>query len=47
VNGVYLPFSVASGAKGSAQKSTVTYDRTEANGELADSLFAFPQGTKP
>lgn len=47
VNGVYLPFSVASGAKGSAQKSTVTYDRTEANGELADSLFAFPHGTKP
>lgn len=47
VNGVYLPFSVASGAKGSAQKSTVTYERAEANLELADSLFAFPQGATP
>lgn len=47
VNGVYLPFSVATGAKGSAQKSTVTYARVEANAELADTLFAFPQGATP
>ena len=47
VNGVYLPFSVASGSKGSTQKSTVTYTRAEANAELADALFAFPEGAKP
>lgn len=47
VNGVYLPFSVASGSKGSTQKSTVTYTRAEANTELADALFAFPEGAKP
>lgn len=46
VNGVYFPFSVASGAKGSSQKSTVSYDKGEANVELADTLFAFP-GAKP
>jgi outer membrane lipoprotein-sorting protein len=47
VNGVWIPFSVASGAKGSAQKSTVTYERGEANVDLADSLFAFPSGGQP
>ena len=47
VNGVFIPFSVASGAKGSTQKSTVTYDKGEANVELAESLFAFPEGAKP
>ena len=47
VNGVFIPFSVASGAKGSAQKSTVTYDKGEANLDLAATLFAFPEGAKP
>lgn len=47
IAGVYFPTSVASGAKGSAQKTTVTYEHTEANGSVADALFAFPQGGKP
>ena len=47
INAVYFPFSVASGAKGSTQKSTVTYDPGGANIELADSLFAFPVAAKP
>jgi hypothetical protein len=47
VNGVWIPFSVASGAKGSSQKSTVTYERAEANIDLPDTLFAFPEGARP
>lgn len=47
VNGVWIPFSVAAGAKGSPQKSTVTYERAEANVELPDALFAFPEGARP
>ena len=47
VNGVWIPFSVASGAKGSTQKSTVTYERAEANIDLPDALFAFPEGARP
>ena len=44
VNGVYFPFSVASGAKGASQKSTISYDKGEANVDLDDALFAFPGG---
>lgn len=47
INGVWFPFSVSSGAKGSTQKGTVTYESGEANVELADSLFAFPVGGQP
>ena len=35
------------GAVGSIGTIATVYDRTEANGDLADSLFAFPQGAKP
>lgn len=44
INGVFFPFSVASGAKGSSQKSTVTYEKGEGNPTLADTLFTFPEG---
>lgn len=47
INGVYFPFSVASGAKGSSQKSTVTYEKAEVNIDLSDALFAFPEAVKP
>jgi len=47
VNGVWVPFSVATGTKGSTQKATISYDRAEANVALDDALFAFPQGAKP
>ncbi len=47
VNGVYFPFSIASGAKGSTQKATLTIEKAEANLELPDTLFAFPEAMKP
>jgi outer membrane lipoprotein-sorting protein len=42
VNGWYLPFSVESGVKGNPNRSTVTYDKIEANVALDDSRFAKP-----
>ena len=47
IAGVWFPFSVASGAKGGSQKATVSYDKGEANIDLAANLFAFPEGAKP
>jgi len=44
VNGWYLPHSIEQGRKGSSQKSTVVYDRIEANVPMDDSLFAKPAG---
>ena len=44
VNGWYLPHSVEIGRKGSNQKSTVVYDRIEANVPMDDSIFAKPAG---
>ena len=50
VNGVYFPFSIASGPKNRPdQKSTITIDKMEANVTLPDSEFKMPAGpaTKP
>jgi hypothetical protein len=44
VNGWYLPHSIEQGRKGSSQKSTVVYDRIEANVPIDDSLFVKPAG---
>jgi len=44
VNGWYLPHAIEQGRKGSSQKSTVVYDRIEANVPMDDSLFAKPAG---
>ena len=48
VNGVYLPFSSESGAKGSssADRSKITYDKIEANVPLDNQRFARP-GARP
>ncbi len=47
VNGWFLPFSVESGPKGQ-DKSTVHYEKIEANVTLADARFAKPPvGVKP
>jgi outer membrane lipoprotein-sorting protein len=42
VEGVYFPFSVENGGKGSQQRATVTYEKYEINVPIADSQFAFP-----
>ena len=42
VGGWYLPFSIESGVKGSANRSKVTYEKIEANVALEDSRFARP-----
>jgi hypothetical protein len=42
VDGWYLPFSVESGVKGSPARSTVTYDKIEANVALDDARFRAP-----
>src|SRR5207247_9455803 len=44
VNGVYLPFSSESGAKGSssADRSKITYDKIEANVPLDNARFTRP-----
>lgn len=44
VNGWYLPHSIEQGRKGSSQKSTVVYDKIEANVPMDDSIFAKPAG---
>jgi len=48
VNGVYMPFSFESGPKGSdsANRSKITYDKIEANVQLADQRFQRP-GARP
>jgi hypothetical protein len=42
VNGVYFPWSVESGTKGSPQKGKVTYDKIVANSDVPDARFAMP-----
>ena len=43
VNGVYFPFSIASGPKNRPdQKSTITFDKVEANASIPDSEFKMP-----
>ena len=43
VAGVYFPFSVESGQKGSTNKSQITYEKIEANVALDDGLFKQPE----
>ncbi len=43
VGGVYFPFSVESGAKGSTNRQTVTYEKIEINPTLDDSRFNMPK----
>ena len=48
VGGVYFPWSIESGPKGSPQKGKVTYDKITANDNIADSRFIEPvASTKP
>lgn len=50
VAGVYIPFSMETGAKGQPKGQNITVTKAEANVEIDDALFAFPvsgQGGKP
>lgn len=42
VNGVYFPFEVASGPKGSTVQQRITYDTVVANAPVDDAVFARP-----
>jgi hypothetical protein len=42
VNGVYFPFEVASGPKGSTDQQRITYDTVIANAPVDDAIFARP-----
>jgi len=44
INGVFLPFSVESGAKGSLDRQKLIVDTAEVNVPTPDALFAFPAG---
>ena len=44
VAGVYLPYSIESGLKGSPNKSQITFEKIEANVALDDSRFKQPTG---
>ena len=45
VNGVYFPFSIEAGSKGSSDKQKTIIEQAEANIPVDDSIFQFP--TKP
>ena len=47
VAGVYFPHSFESGAKGSANRAKVVYDKIEANVPLDDSRFRPPPAPAP
>lgn len=47
VNGLMMPFTMESGAKGGSMRQKMVIDSVECNVALADSLFAMPAGTKP
>jgi hypothetical protein len=42
VDGVYFPWSIESGAKGSPQKGKVTFDKITANSTVSDARFVQP-----
>jgi len=44
VAGVYMPFALEIGAKGSTQKQKITIDKMEANVATDPQAFAFPEG---
>jgi hypothetical protein len=46
VAGVYMPFAMESGPKGGRRGQKITIEKAEANVEIDDSLFAFPQAAK-
>ena len=46
VEGVYLPFSMESGPKGSSDRQRVRFEKAEANVPAADTQFQFP-GARP
>lgn len=48
VNGVYFPYSLESGVKGSPNKGKVTFEKIVANSDVSDNRFAKPSaGGKP
>jgi hypothetical protein len=46
VNGVYFPFSIESGSKGSTDKQKTIIEKAEANLPVDDSIFEFPVKAK-
>jgi hypothetical protein len=44
VAGVWFPFEISTGPKGSSARSLITFDSIVANGPVPATLFAFPQG---
>jgi len=42
INGVYFPFSIEGGPKGSTDKQKIIFEKAEANTPLDDTLFQFP-----
>lgn len=47
IGGVYYPFSIESGVKGSPNKSTITVEKIEINPAFDDSRFALPKTKTP
>jgi len=47
VNGVYFPYSMESGLKGSPNRSKISIEKIEVNVPLPDSRFAEPAAKKP
>jgi hypothetical protein len=43
VAGVYFPFSIVSGKKGSSDKQVIEFDKGQANLEIKDAKFQFPK----
>jgi hypothetical protein len=41
-----MPFAMESGPKGGRRGQKITIEKAEANVEIDDSLFAFPQAAK-
>jgi len=42
INGVYFPFAIEAGSKGSSDKQKIIIDKGEANAPVDNSIFAFP-----
>jgi len=42
INGVYFPFSLEGGPKGSTDKQKIIFDKAEANSPIDDTTFKFP-----
>ncbi len=42
VNGVYFPFSIEGGEKGSTDKQKIVFEKAEANTPIDDNIFKFP-----